>query len=65
MKIGEYTIGLDEKRHQLYFSLAKAYYKKGNLEQSEINMKRAKRYAKEGELASRYQGKIEFLNQSQ
>ena len=56
------AIALDGRRHQFYFSLAKVYYNKGDLKQSEANLKLAKRYSKENKQASRYQGKIEVLH---
>ena len=56
------AIRLDKKQHQFYFSLAKTYYKTGNIKQSKKFMALAKKYSQMDDLQLLYQGKLEQLS---
>ena len=56
------AIRLDNKQHEFYFGIAKAYAELGDVEQVKRSLKRARMNAKFDDDEQRYNAKIEFLN---
>nr|WP_241737503.1 tetratricopeptide repeat protein [Neptunicella marina] len=55
---------LDQHIHEIYFALAKTYYKLGDIDMSEQNLKLAKRNSISDSQRSAYQGKLELLSRN-
>lgn len=55
---------LDQHIHEIYFLLAKTYYKLGDMDMSEQNFKLAKRSSISDSQRSIYQGKLELLSRN-
>ncbi|QOL25102.1 tetratricopeptide repeat protein [Thalassotalea sp. LPB0316] len=56
------AIRLDNKQHEFYFGIAKAYAELGELDQVKRSLERAKNYATYNDDELRYDAKIQFLN---
>ena len=55
------ALSLAKKKHDIYFALARAYYKLGELRLTEHYLQLAKDYAKNSRDEERYQSKLNFL----
>jgi Flp pilus assembly protein TadD len=56
------ALALDKGKHEVYFGLARAYYKMGELQQSKRYLKQAKNNASNKHDEEEYQSKLEFLS---
>jgi tetratricopeptide (TPR) repeat protein len=56
------ALALDKGKHEVYFGLARAYYKMGEMQQSKRYLKQAKNNASNKYDEEKYQSKLEFLN---
>ena len=56
------ALTLDKNQHEIYFGLAKTYYKLGELKRSQQYLKKAKSKSKSRQEQEKYQGKLDLLS---
>jgi tetratricopeptide (TPR) repeat protein len=56
------ALSLDKTKHEIYFGLAKVYYQLGEVERSQVFLKKAKRISSNQQEQDKYQGKLDLMS---